>query len=103
MKTKRNTRSCRNSKKIMLALHPYCILCGGKVTAENASCEHVIPLSKGGTNKWYNLGLSHKDCNTNRGDKDLTGVQMFRFRLGLIRKMRFHRTNKDNTRLMTVS
>ena len=105
MRRARNTKSSRASKKLMLSINPFCILCGGKVTKENASCEHVIPISKGGTNHWYNLGLSHKECNQQRGDKPLTNIQMFRFRVALMKKMRFHRQNKNtnNTKLVTVN
>jgi 5-methylcytosine-specific restriction endonuclease McrA len=32
--------------------------------------EHVIPISKGGTNAQNNLMLSCKSCNNERGDTD---------------------------------
>lgn len=44
-----------------------CFVCGGIVTKEQASLEHIVPLSQGGGDNWMNLDISHKRCNTERG------------------------------------
>jgi 5-methylcytosine-specific restriction endonuclease McrA len=44
-----------------------CFVCGGIVKKEHATLEHITPLSKGGTDDWENLAISHADCNAKRG------------------------------------
>lgn len=45
-----------------------CFYCGKEIlNYEEASVEHKIPLSKGGSNRMDNLALSHKKCNQERG------------------------------------
>ncbi len=35
----------------------------------DASVDHVIPVSKGGSNTWYNMVLTHRKINFNKGNK----------------------------------
>lgn len=44
-----------------------CAICGGQVTRENWSIDHVIPLSKGGSHTYANVVLAHALCNARRG------------------------------------
>lgn len=44
-----------------------CIFCGSK---KNLTIEHLIPVSKGGTNEINNLFPSCKKCNCSKGPKD---------------------------------
>jgi 5-methylcytosine-specific restriction endonuclease McrA len=44
-----------------------CAICGGKVTRENWSQDHIVPLSKGGSHTYDNITLAHRLCNTRRG------------------------------------
>ena len=46
-----------------------CEYCGKIET--NLEIDHIIPLSKGGTNKLNNLALVCKSCNSSKKDKDL--------------------------------
>jgi 5-methylcytosine-specific restriction endonuclease McrA len=53
-----------------------CWLCGlqmrdtGKKTHPLfATWDHVLPVSKGGSNKQENLMLAHRECNIRRGDR----------------------------------
>lgn len=36
------------------------------------SIDHMIPLSKGGTHTWDNVQLSHRDCNSSKGNRYTT-------------------------------
>lgn len=45
-----------------------CALCGMPLTFEEATLDHIVPLSKGGTNDISNLQLAHKKCNWEKGD-----------------------------------
>lgn len=53
-----------------------CKLCGKKtlppgteMCGESPSVDHILPLSKGGTNTWDNVQLAHVKCNTEKADK----------------------------------
>lgn len=45
-----------------------CIYCGTKLTEENATADHIVPVSKGGNNAQVNLVATCFDCNNDRGD-----------------------------------
>jgi len=47
-----------------------CIYCGTKLHKENATADHIIPISKGGNNTQVNLVVCCKDCNNERGNLD---------------------------------
>jgi len=46
-----------------------CQYSGKKVDRNNATVDHVIPRSKGGTDSWTNLVLCSKDINSKKGNK----------------------------------
>jgi hypothetical protein len=47
-----------------------CIYCDNKLTLENATADHIIPISEGGNNAQVNLVVCCKDCNNERGNLD---------------------------------
>lgn len=47
-----------------------CALCGEPVTLEDASRDHIVPRSRGGSNSRENIQLTHKSCNNLKGDED---------------------------------
>ena len=47
-----------------------CCWCNGHLTIESATIEHIIPLSRGGTNELRNLDMACIPCNTARGAPD---------------------------------
>jgi 5-methylcytosine-specific restriction endonuclease McrA len=44
-----------------------CGICGGKVTLEDWSLDHIVPLSQGGSHTYANVTLAHNLCNIRRG------------------------------------
>ena len=48
-----------------------CHLCGELTPRREATLDHVVPLSKGGSDHHTNLRLAHRSCNSGRGDTDL--------------------------------
>jgi 5-methylcytosine-specific restriction endonuclease McrA len=44
-----------------------CYLCGRYVLPSDASRDHLVPKSVGGSDSLSNLALAHKDCNAARG------------------------------------
>jgi len=68
--TKANRKSFGKDKKyLQWKLNPICFFCDKDIeTFEEASWEHKIPLSRGGSNRKDNLALSHYRCNQERKD-----------------------------------
>ncbi len=48
-----------------------CCLCFKWITFGDDSLEHLIPLSRGGSNDLNNLGIAHNKCNMQKGTKTL--------------------------------
>ncbi len=46
-----------------------CWICGQPVSAEDATLEHIKPLSEGGSSHIENLAISHGACNHQRHAK----------------------------------
>ena len=47
-----------------------CIYCDNKLTLDNATADHIIPISDGGNNCQVTLVVCCKDCNNERGNLD---------------------------------
>jgi len=46
-----------------------CYYCNKEVLRKERSLEHIVPLSRGGTNKQSNLAITHHECNAKKGNK----------------------------------
>jgi 5-methylcytosine-specific restriction endonuclease McrA len=44
-----------------------CYLCGGIILDGQDSLDHKIPIRRGGTNEYSNLGVAHLKCNLRKG------------------------------------
>ena len=51
--------------------HATCHICKLHVRREDATLDHLIPASQGGTSTRDNLSLAHKWCNLSRQDKTI--------------------------------
>lgn len=47
-----------------------CHWCGTRLGRHTLTCEHLVPLSKGGTHRRTNLVAACKPCNAHRGNMD---------------------------------
>jgi hypothetical protein len=65
-RAKRNSERQQKFRRHALLLYPYCQWCGCSLTAETATTDHLIPLSRDGSNEWDNLCLACFDCNQRR-------------------------------------
>lgn len=67
----RNVRRKSSGIKNDLSKNPNmkCIYCDKKLSKNNITADHIIPLSKGGNNSKANLIASCKKCNLEREDK----------------------------------
>ena len=52
----------------LYAKHPYCHYCEIRVDHDTRSVDHVIPLSRGGSNKQDNVVLACQKCNGEKAD-----------------------------------
>lgn len=48
--------------------HVPCFVCKRPVNKEDATLEHILPVSKGGSDDLSNLSISHEKCNHARGN-----------------------------------
>lgn len=55
-------------KAIHKANYGICACCGKKLTVKTMTIEHIIPLSRGGTNDFKNLTILCHDCNQLKGN-----------------------------------
>lgn len=56
---------------LRITKNPVCYLTGRKINLENSSeyqLDHILPVSKGGSNELSNLGLACKDANRAKND-----------------------------------
>ncbi|RKD32105.1 HNH endonuclease [Thermohalobacter berrensis] len=51
-----------------------CFFCGKKLKFKQITLDHLLPLSKGGTNDIFNLVTSCKKCNKIKGNSILKGI-----------------------------
>lgn len=47
-----------------------CLYCEDELSHENATADHIVPISEGGNNCQVNLIVCCKDCNAERGNID---------------------------------
>lgn len=57
-------------EKVELGEAEHCIYCKERLTKENATAEHIIPVASGGNNAQVNLVVCCKSCNNQRSDQD---------------------------------
>lgn len=53
-----------------------CMYCGDKFKRQLLTRDHIMPLSKGGPNRWENCVTACKHCNGKKADKSLGQVNM---------------------------
>lgn len=66
------TKGAAKIRTIMKRDGNHCWLCGepfSGASGRKPSLDHVIPRSKGGSDRNENLKLAHTSCNNKRGDK----------------------------------
>ena len=63
-------RRTKGFAKEFLETHqnPKCIFCNTKLTQQNATTDHIIPISERGTNAQVNLVVCCDGCNVERGN-----------------------------------
>jgi hypothetical protein len=65
-KAKRRSRTQKRFRSHALGIDPFCRWCRCPLDSASATTDHLIPLSRGGTNDWENLCLACYPCNNGR-------------------------------------
>lgn len=69
LKNRMRKRISRRKRRQVYARDNFiCQLCGNKCFPEDISLDHLVPVSKGGTNDKKNLITAHKSCNERKAD-----------------------------------
>lgn len=76
-------------EKVKLKRRGLCFYCGVELPESDSyirawDVDHVIPVSKGGTNDFENLEPSCKTCNQKKGAKDFSDFVIGQIRSGAI-------------------
>ena len=76
---KKGSRRCTFKQSIRIKIFEksfgVCYLCNESLTIEEFTIDHVIPLSKGGTNRQKNLRATHEKCNYDKADKIIKKIR----------------------------
>lgn len=80
MPKKKKFKARRRLIKLLLIQKCKCFYCQEDITPLNANIDHVVPVSKGGTNIHTNLVASCVRCNDEKGNSHPTQQQVTRAR-----------------------
>lgn len=58
-----------NNRELFLRDGNLCMYCGGEFPDGQLTRDHVIPLSRGGQDRWSNVVAACKACNTGKGNR----------------------------------
>lgn len=75
MDVKRRKISKAKRRRVYARDRYICRLCGLSCPLEEATIDHVIPVSKGGTNDIENLVTAHERCNHKKDDREYIRVR----------------------------
>lgn len=74
-KTRRETKSAARRRGLVESLAARdgwaCMYCGKALSVENATIEHIVPLSGGGRDSIFNMSLACRACNHAVGNMDV--------------------------------
>ncbi|CAN5787568.1 MAG: CRISPR-associated endonuclease Cas9 [Chromatiales bacterium USCg_Taylor] len=58
-----------NNRELFVRDGHLCMYCGEEYAASQLTRDHVIPLSRGGYDRWSNVVAACKACNTHKGNR----------------------------------
>lgn len=83
-RVKRPHRPPRFTRRVLFNRDGWkCVYCGKKLTALDATVDHIVPRSHGGRTSWKNCVTSCKPCNKRKADRTPAEAGM---RLGVVPK-----------------
>jgi len=74
-KIKRNIPPLTNRELFLRDAH-LCMYCGGQYRESSLTRDHVVPISKGGKDRWSNVVTACRNCNTRKGNRIPEDVNM---------------------------
>ena len=95
---RKRARWLRRLRLRLLEADPFCFYCGGFLTVEWSTLDHVKPRSEGGPDEEWNLLLSCRRCNRRKGSLPIEMVVVQRYRgCGLLDRNHLVRLNRSPT------
>ena len=81
---KRNTTIRNRHRRRIARDQPPCHICGGEISWDAEDhldpaafvIDHIVPLSRGGTDTIDNIAAAHRGCNLSRYNKPLPGQRL---------------------------
>lgn len=70
------TMAGRNRRLLFARDRHMCAYCGGVFAESNLSKDHIVPWSKGGTDRWMNVVTACLGCNQKKADRSLQEANM---------------------------
>jgi 5-methylcytosine-specific restriction endonuclease McrA len=61
-------------EKLFIRDKGICGICKDPCLLEDASVDHILPISRGGHHTWDNVQLAHLTCNKRKGDRFAEGI-----------------------------
>jgi CRISPR/Cas system Type II protein with McrA/HNH and RuvC-like nuclease domain len=86
-------------RRELLTDHPFCMWCDSPLADETATLEHVIPVSRGGTDARANFVLACAGCNNERGNPEVAAEESTAIRDAWMQKAeptRRHRQRRES-------
>lgn len=68
MRTTASKRRYRRKRRLIILYGPRCYICKQIFPEDILTFDHVIPLSKGGSDRFVNIMLACKPCNNSKSD-----------------------------------
>lgn len=65
-----------NRLELLEACGRVCYLCGQYLSVHDLTVDHVVPLSRGGSHTLENIKPAHKVCNSRKGDRLLSEIDL---------------------------
>ncbi len=58
----------RRARTVTLSSATHCHICGKPATPDDPlEADHIVPVSYGGSDGWWNMRPAHRSCNRSRG------------------------------------
>jgi HNH endonuclease len=58
-----------SNPKLFARDRQFCAYCGGRFHVDDLTCEHIVPVSRGGHDTWMNCITACRACNGHKGNR----------------------------------
>jgi hypothetical protein len=65
-----------NNRELFQRDRNVCAYCGGDFASLRLTCDHIVPMSRGGTDTWMNVVTACRNCNQRKGNHRLEETRL---------------------------